>query len=102
MRVNKAGKKRDFTFCGPAMGPDSESHHDEWWHPITTEPSNQTPTASECETLNLYKQETHLATQKLPFWTGQAAVNESPHNATIKSVSGLNTEEASFVWRLLH
>ncbi len=84
------------------MGPDSESHHDEWWHPITTESSNQTPTASVCETLNLYKQETHLATQKLPFWTGQAAVNESPHNATIKSVSGLNTEEASFVSRLLH
>lgn len=55
--VNKAGKKRDFTFCGPAMGPDSESHYDEWWHSVTTEPSNQTSTASVCETLNLYKQE---------------------------------------------
>lgn len=57
MCVNKAGKKRDFTFCGPAMGPDSESLYDEWWHSVTTEPSKKTPTASVCETLNLYKQE---------------------------------------------
>lgn len=49
--VNKAGKKRDFTFCGPAMGPDPVRHCDEWWHCVTTEPSIQTSTASDSETL---------------------------------------------------
>lgn len=46
MRVNKAGKKRHFTFCGPAMGPDSRSqseNRNRWWRTVLTDHSKSKP-----------------------------------------------------------
>lgn len=79
------------------MGPDSESHYDEWWHSVTTEPSNQTSTASVCETLNPYK-------PPILDWSSSSQTVTTQSKVTIKSISVLNTpkEEASFVLRLLH
>lgn len=86
------------------MGLDSESHYDEWWHSVTTEPSNQTSTASVCETLNLYKQEKPPSDPKIAIldWSSSSQRVTTQNEVTIKSVSGLNTEEASVVLRLLH
>lgn len=89
MCVNKAIKKREFTFCGPATGPDSE----------------RTSTASECETLwTSTNKKNHPVTQKWPFWTGQAAVKKSSHKAKsqLKAFQASIHLKASFVLRLLH
>lgn len=77
MCVNKAIKKRDFTFCGPATGPDSE----------------RTSTASECETLNLYKQEKPPSNPKMTIldWSSSSKKVITQSEVIIKSISGLNT-----------
>lgn len=74
--VNKAIKKKDFTFCGPAKGPDSESH-DGWWQNLQTK-HQQLQSVKHWTSTN---RKIHPATQKLQFWTGQAAVKKSPHKA---------------------
>lgn len=100
MCVNKAIKKRDFTFCGPSKGPDSESH-DGWWQNLQTKHQQL-----QGETLNLYKQENPPSNPKITIldWSSSSQKVTTQSEVTNKSVSGLNTpkEKASFVLRLLH